>query len=353
MARVAIGLLALTGFSSGQSSGCGRTPPQDKGKTSVVYITDQGVERLYRIHVPPGYNSAEPTPLVFSYHGWGSSAASDESYMGFTAVSDSHNFIIVYPEGMSDYNRETNNGWQSFNAMGSTTTLGNECTSRTTGYCYQSCAKRPQGCGRCDWTSCYDDAEFTETILDSIESDYCIDSKRIFATGYSNGGIMAYEAGYKLGHRFAAIAPGGGTPFVGHNNAPAVSRNGAVSVMDLHGTRDTTCPANTTTSADGWNYEPVDSVMKVWASAHGCSGSSTITKYDTAYDGDTKLWCVKFGNCANGVDFVRCSYDLAHHWLGYNKNGGTGAQLAWAFLSAHPKVSAAELNATKPSVSEQ
>lgn len=55
------------------------------------------------------------------------------SNLSQTAVSDSHNFIIVYPEGMSDYNRETNNGWQSFNAMGSTTTLGNECTSRTTG----------------------------------------------------------------------------------------------------------------------------------------------------------------------------------------------------------------------------
>lgn len=60
-------------------------------------------------------------------------------------------------------------------------------------YCYQSCGSRAQGCGRCDWTTCYDDAAFTEAILDSIEADYCIDTKRVFAAGYSNGGMMAYE----------------------------------------------------------------------------------------------------------------------------------------------------------------
>jgi carbohydrate-binding DOMON domain-containing protein len=79
-----------------------------------------------------------------------------------------------------------------------------------------------------------------------------------------------YEAGLRVGHRFAAIAPGGGTPFVGHNNAPPVSRNGAVSVIDLHGTNDRTCPANTTTSSDGWNYTPV-------SLSHGCTHTHTHT----------------------------------------------------------------------------
>lgn len=97
---------------------------------------------------------------------------------------------------------------------------------------------------------------------------------------------------------------------MGHNNAPAVSRNGAVSVMDLHGTRDTTCPANTTTSADGWNYEPVDNVMKVWASAHGCSGSSTITKYDTAYDGQCIVFCKN--GCATFLELTCMKHNRGH-----------------------------------------
>lgn len=262
--------------------------------------------------------------------------------MGYTSLSDKYGFIAVYPEGMSDYRRSSNNGWQSFNAVGSTTTLGDECTRQTTGYCYESCARRPQGCGRCDWTSCYDDADFVEAILDKIESSYCVDKQRVYATGYSNGGMMTYEVGLRLGHRFAAIAPGGGTPFVGHNEAPQVSRNGAVSVIDLHGTTDRTCPANSTTSSDGWNYTPVDEVMQVWAKAHGCSASTKITHFRTDEDGTTKLWCVRFGDCGDGVDFVRCSYNLGHHWLGYSTNGGAGARLAWSFLSNHVKVSAAD-----------
>jgi hypothetical protein len=40
---------------------------------------------------------------------------------------------------------------------------------------------------------------------------------------------------------------------------------------------------------------------------------------------------------------VRCSYNLGHHWLGYSTNGGAGARLAWEFLSAHPKLSSADL----------
>lgn len=51
----------------------------------------------------------------------------------------------------------------------------------------------------------------------------------------------------------------------------------------------------------------------------------------------TQLYCVSFGQCASGVDVVRCSYNLAHHWLGYNTNGGTGAQLAIDFFKKHPK----------------
>lgn len=311
-------------------------------------MTSEGASRKYRIYVPPNYNRNNEVPVVFSYHGWGSSASFNENYMGLTNVARDNTFIAVYPEGMSDYQRQSNSGWQSFNAGGSTTTLGEECTPQTDGYCYMSCNQRPQGCGRCDWTSCYNDVQFTEEILDALEANYCVDTARVYATGYSNGGIMAYEAGRRLANRFAAIVPGGGTPFVGHNEAPPVSRDGAVSVMDLHGTRDRTCPANDTTSSDGWNYEPVDNVIKVWATAHGCTGTAKIVHFATPEDGQTQLWCASIGSCPEGVDMVRCSYNAGHDWLGPRQNGGPGARVAWHFMQNHPKVTAKQLalNAT-------
>jgi len=318
-------------------------------------MQSEGVQRDYYIHVPSNYNENSATPVVFAFAGWGNTANSNERYMGFTRVSDEETFIMVYPEGMSDYCTNPNkgncnlknSGWESWNAVGSTTTLGEECTKSTTGYCYTSCDRRPQGCGRCDWTTCYNDGDFVEAILDTIEQSYCVNTKMVYATGYSNGGMMAYEVGLRLGHRVAAIVPGGGQPFVGHNDAPAVSRNGAVSVLDLHGSRDSVCPANGTTSVDGWNYEPVDNVMRVWAAGHGCTGSTSMKFFKTAEDGTNKLYCVQFGECADGIDFVRCSYDLGHQFLGYNTDGGAGARLAWAFMKAHPKVTAAELAVNK------
>jgi len=95
--------------------------------------------------------------------------------------------------------------------------------------------------------------------------------------------MMAFEIGMAVLERFAALVPGGGPPFVGHNDAPPTGTGGAISVMDLHGTSDRTCPGNSITSSDGWNYEPVDNVLKVWAAANGCSNTGTLKKYATTF----------------------------------------------------------------------
>lgn len=163
---------------------------------------------------------------------------------------------------------------------------------------------------------------------------------------------MAYEAGMALTSRFAAIVPGGGQAAVGHNNPPPTSRGGLVSVMDLHGTTDRVCPANSTVSNSGWNYEPVDNIMKVWATANGCSGVNTIKRFPTPNDGETQLYCVSFGNCPNGVDVVRCSYKLGHNWPAYNTDGGTGAQIAFEFFRNHRKLTMKEAG-LKPSEVEK
>merc|ERR1712146_255264 len=95
--------------------------------------------------------------------------------------------------------------------------------------------------------------------------------------------------------------------------------------------------ANTTVSQEGWNYQPVDEVMRVWAAANGCSNEKVIKRWVTPEDGYQSMYCVEFGECGADVHVVRCSYNLAHHWPGYNTKGGTGARMAWDFMRAHPK----------------
>ena len=45
-----------------------------------------------------------------------------------------------------------------------------------------------------------------------------------------------------------------------------------ISIMNIHGTRDTEIPALGAISVSGWLYSPVDEIMKVWASYNECTG---------------------------------------------------------------------------------
>lgn len=53
------------------------------------------------------------------------------------------------------------------------------------------------------------DLKFFDAVLASMKKDYKIDSKRIYATGHSNGGGFTYLLWSARGDAFAAVAPSG------------------------------------------------------------------------------------------------------------------------------------------------
>jgi hypothetical protein len=82
----------------------------------------------------------------------------------------------------------------------------------------------------------------------------------VYATGYSNGATFTYAVGAALASRIAKIAPQSGSPMVGFATQPdSAARGVAQDIIDIHGTQDTTCPANATddsgVSSDGWFYK--------------------------------------------------------------------------------------------------
>lgn len=172
---------------------------------------------------------------------------------------------------------------------------------------------------------------FIPGLYDQLESDLCIDTTREFATGMSNGGMMTYQLGASLGTRLAAVVPVAGSFHNGFAQAPTMG----VPIMDIHGTRDTTVPANTT-NGGGWYYTVVSEIFggnaysKGWKSANGCSGSAS--HYETPYDGTSSLYCISEGSCSGG-DVVRCSWNGAHTFISVN-----GA-LSWNFMSKWAKLS--------------
>jgi polyhydroxybutyrate depolymerase len=83
-----------------------------------------------------------------------------------------------------------------------------------------------------------DDVAFISSLLDVLPSRACIDTKRVYATGVSNGGGFTARIGCALSWRIAAIAPVAG----GYSSLDPCEPDRPVSVLEIHGTSDPVVP---------------------------------------------------------------------------------------------------------------
>lgn len=87
-----------------------------------------------------------------------------------------------------------------------------------------------------------DDVAYLELLIDSLMSHYAIDPQRVFITGISNGGMMAYRVGAELADKVAGIAPIagsiGGQPAGGGVEVFPPLPTQPVSVIVFHGMQD-------------------------------------------------------------------------------------------------------------------
>ncbi len=139
----------------------------------------------FLLHVPPSYDGSEPVPLVLVYHGAGGSGQTVAERTGFSAIADREGFIAVYPDR-----------------------LGN-----------------PEQVG---------------LLLDDLEETLRIDPDRVYATGYSNGGVLMHDLACGLDGRFAAFAPVAGS-MAGYLAGSFWLRE-PVPALIIHGTADQVIP---------------------------------------------------------------------------------------------------------------
>lgn len=272
------------------SSGCGGSSAA-AGNLDWTIKSD-GRDRTVRVHVPPGYDSTKPTPVVLNFHGRNSTAQQEELISGMTPKADAKGYVVVYPTGVG----------QTWNA----------------GLC----------CGQAQ-TDNIDDVGFTRALIDELEKKLCVDKRRVFATGLSNGGFMSNRLGCELADRIAAIGPVAGqllsTPCTPSRPMP---------VMHFHGTADAIVSYQGSIGVPG-----VEGSLKDWAKRNGCN----LTPTQTYTKGDTK--CVTYGQCTAGADVTLCTVDGGGHtWPGGFAVPGLGkttkdinaTDAMWDFFVAHP-----------------
>jgi polyhydroxybutyrate depolymerase len=160
-------------------------------------ISVHGVARTFLAYRPPGLSGA--VPLVVMLHGgFGSAAQAERSYRWDAQARVSH-FVVAYPDGLH----------RAWNAGG-------------------GCCGNP---ARTD----VDDVGFIVGVVRTIEREIQIDPRRIYVTGISNGGIMAYRLACDTAI-FAAIGPDSATE-LGACHSPV-----PISVIAIHGTADRNIP---------------------------------------------------------------------------------------------------------------
>jgi polyhydroxybutyrate depolymerase len=233
-------------------------------RAGTFNLTFDKVHYGYIVHLPPGYDGKTRTPLVLNWHGFTSNASQQELFSGMDSIADSQGFILVYP----------NSPDMSWNA-------GTCCASTTR-----------------------DDVGFAIALVNQLKSEACIDAKRIYTTGMSNGAFMSYRLGCEHAETFAAIAPVAGKVGIANCNP---SR--PVPLMAFHGTADPLVAYDAgTLSAENLS---VPDTVKAWAMRDGCTKGPDVT-----YQMGT-VTCDTYSACDAGVTATLCTaVGEGHCWPG-------------------------------------
>ena len=255
-----------------------------------------GRVRRYLLHDPPGLTRHGAKPLVIVLHGDKGTAAGIRRLTGFDAVADRAGFLVVYPEGT---------GWaglpmRSWNA-------GNCC-----GY--------PMG-------TRVDDVAFIRTLVDELVQTGSADARRVYITGFSNGGMMAYRLACELSDRLTAIAPVAGAMAF----APCAPTR-PVSVLAVHGTADAHVPyegGRSLRTQDERVDVPVADAVSFWVRHNGCSPQPETTLVGLAAR-------TRYTGCRGGTEVVLYTLDAGgHEWPGRRARDVPTTELLWEFFSQH------------------
>jgi polyhydroxybutyrate depolymerase len=261
-----------------------------------IAIQYGGIGRSYFVHVPPLISGENAVPVILNFHGAGSNAEQQEQYSGMDATSDRDGFVAVYPNG---------------------TGHGSRALTWNAGGCCAYAARNK-----------IDDVGFTKALLDDLATRIRIDRARVYATGMSNGGMMAFRLGVEASDRIAAIAPVEGALIV-ETSGPARP----VPLMLFNGVDDRYVPYDGRVGLLGRiphesRYPSIPSVneeLTRWRGFDGCPSNAqvgpTLKGAPGSADANNSATRYEWGPCAGGSKVVLWKLTGSGHvWPGATRS---------------------------------
>lgn len=208
-------------------------------------MTSGGVSRTYLRYLPPGVAPTTPLPLVIDIHGLGSNMTQQQDVTQFEQLAASQHFVVLTPDGIGAK-------WNTVNA-------------------------RPNA-----------DIDFLAAMLDQVEGLACVDTARVYSTGYSDGGLMSSVLACQLSSRITAVGLVSGI-----THGPACRPGRPVPLIVFWGKQDLVLPyygglgealrdllagkpiptdltAPTAPPAQDDGFPPVEQVVASWADTNRC-----------------------------------------------------------------------------------
>ena len=166
---------------------------EDKMAPKKEIINIDGKKREYYLSLPE--DTSKPFPLIINFHGFLSHAIEQQEFSQMDNYAHLNGVGVIYPEGI-------NKSWN----------IGKDMMSEE------------------------NDIGFVNALIDSVTSKYNIDSDRIYACGFSNGGEFSYELMCGLSNKIAAFGSVGGNFTINEERSCNVKRE--IPLIHIHGTKD-------------------------------------------------------------------------------------------------------------------
>jgi polyhydroxybutyrate depolymerase len=313
MTACAVAALAVTGGAGravAGTTGTSTSAPATGTTTDLTIRTADGRDRTARVYVPAGLRTDRPAPLLVALHGGTGWGTQFERTSGYDALADEHGFIVVYPDGIG---------------IGPG---GDQLRTWNGGVCCGPAVRQN-----------VDDVAFSRQLVATISDQHRIDPNRVFATGHSNGMIMAYRLLCEAADVFVAAAGQAGTLGVDHCRPSQ-----PVSLRHIHGTADTNLPLDGgrgSSSIAGIVFPSPRAGIRTFAAADGCTHGPKVTTHGPV---TTRAWHA----CDAGTDVELVTVDGASHaWMGATgrtrpagpvpSTAYDSSRSSWDFLAAHPR----------------
>lgn len=259
-----------------------------------------------------------PAPLVIALHGGGSHARNLMQRSSLSTLASKEGFVVVFPQGVA--------------AVGSLFRTWNA------GVCCGPAVKKN-----------IDDIGFVRSVITQMVTEHDIDPERIYVTGFSNGGLLAYRLACELSDVITAISP---VAAVMTNTGTCVPAS-KVAVIAFHGRKDkrvkyagdasTGRIKKTDTMDRDSTRRPRLSVaqsVQFWADLNSCSGKNRTTFEGFSID--------EYAECRAAVKLFSID-ELGHRWPGWDRRllfgrrdpetsmRVIGSKEMWDFFNAHQR----------------